>query len=995
MYILKLSYNDENGDYQKGKFFSGFGMSYRRNYEIFEPVLETEVNSVGHFSFTIYPSHPMYDYADKPRTVLEILKYGISEPLFVGRPAECKKGLYNEKILTFESELAFMLDTVRTDFTTTVGHSCEYWFKDILEYHNTHNSKFGDFYENNVLRKFEPGKISRSFTSSFTNIPEELFSGTYSTLEIISKLLLEKYGGVLKIRHEGGVNYVDWLAEEDLHVCSQKIELSKNLISIENCRISDELATAIRPTGENVDSGSGESIPLNLRLHDASEFITNDDIVQMTDKTAVSTSSLYFMDILYSKSLVSKYGWICREVMFEGATSISELVKQAEKYLLNMSEAQSITITAADLASADNSIENFVAGDMVSVNSQVHLLSDAPMLITATNLNLSDPTACEITLGNQSATITSQLGSSTGTGITGGVIGGSVSGKYDPEGAASAALSQAKKYTDSIALEKVDKISGKGLSSNDFTDEYIQKINKNISDISSLNQKTDASNSVVNSLSTHLQTAFTQISQKANSDDVYTKTETDSRITSKVSEIVAGAPEDFDTLKEMSDWLTNHEDSAAEMNTAITKLNAELTQAKNDISDNTAGVIKNLSEITLNKTTLGYQKKNLLKNNAKSATVQGVTITVNDDKSITVSGANTGGTIWHNVYGTSDIPMTELEIGQSYILSGTPTDNPDNNGKRTAYLRIEKRAMVIAADFKGNGVEFTVTSNVRPEYVILCISGGADYTDKPITFYPMIRHAEVTDSMYEPYVDDVNTMFEDLKTNITDLQTNKLSISSNEYVPIKYISGKKNFNADFQLSINDPNKVIFFNNDKTLPLNSPFGSEANPYMLIVERIFSSTSVISDIRQTCVYVKSAGSEGSSYVEKQREYKGQTDVWTDWKKCGQSAIESVSEEIDRFEEQPLLYSNTASGSSPHTVNVTRLFTNYSSVICNIVTSTGRYSLTLPLKYIKSLGKGKYYYADVLLFSYVDDDNLRIDTGLGQSNPTISSVNIIGLY
>ena len=59
---------------------------------------------------------------------------------------------------------------------------------------------------------------------------------------------------------------------------------------------------------------------------------------------------------------------------------------------------------------------------------------------------------------------------------------------------------------------------------------------------------------------------------KANASDVYTKTEADNKITEKVAEIVAGAPEDFDTLKEMSDWIASHENSAAEMNSAIQTL---------------------------------------------------------------------------------------------------------------------------------------------------------------------------------------------------------------------------------------------------------------------------------------------------------------------------------------------------------------------------------------------------------------------------------------
>ena len=57
--------------------------------------------------------------------------------------------------------------------------------------------------------------------------------------------------------------------------------------------------------------------------------------------------------------------------------------------------------------------------------------------------------------------------------------------------------------------------------------------------------------------------------KKADKSEVYTKSETDSAITSKVAEIVADAPEDFDTLKEMSDWIASHENSASAMNSAI------------------------------------------------------------------------------------------------------------------------------------------------------------------------------------------------------------------------------------------------------------------------------------------------------------------------------------------------------------------------------------------------------------------------------------------
>lgn len=71
---------------------------------------------------------------------------------------------------------------------------------------------------------------------------------------------------------------------------------------------------------------------------------------------------------------------------------------------------------------------------------------------------------------------------------------------------------------------------------------------------------------------------------KANADKVYTKSETDNAITTQVAKIVADAPEDFDTLKEMSAWIESHEDSASAMNLAIQQNTADITAIENDVN---------------------------------------------------------------------------------------------------------------------------------------------------------------------------------------------------------------------------------------------------------------------------------------------------------------------------------------------------------------------------------------------------------------------------
>lgn len=81
--------------------------------------------------------------------------------------------------------------------------------------------------------------------------------------------------------------------------------------------------------------------------------------------------------------------------------------------------------------------------------------------------------------------------------------------------------------------------------------------------------------------------------------DAYTKAETDIRITEKVAEIVADAPEDFDTLKEMSDWIAGHENDAAAMNSAIqtnanniSSLQTEKVGFTDYASTSKAGIVK-------------------------------------------------------------------------------------------------------------------------------------------------------------------------------------------------------------------------------------------------------------------------------------------------------------------------------------------------------------------------------------------------------------------
>ena len=86
----------------------------------------------------------------------------------------------------------------------------------------------------------------------------------------------------------------------------------------------------------------------------------------------------------------------------------------------------------------------------------------------------------------------------------------------------------------------------------------------------------------------------TELAKKANSTDV-TK-----EISDKIAEVVSDAPESFNTLKEISDWISGHENDASAMNSAIKDNKNAITVLQADKADKTEipTVPTNVSDFT-------------------------------------------------------------------------------------------------------------------------------------------------------------------------------------------------------------------------------------------------------------------------------------------------------------------------------------------------------------------------------------------------------------
>lgn len=164
----------------------------------------------------------------------------------------------------------------------------------------------------------------------------------------------------------------------------------------------------------------------------------------------------------------------------------------------------------------------------------------------------------------------------------------------------------------------------------------------------------------------------------------------DKKITDGVSKIVADAPEDFDTLKEMSDWISQHSDSAAAMNSDILDNKSSIESLQKDKANATdvetlSGEVENntndISEIEANITTNIYNLNDVVKgkwitdkngSTGSSASWVYLPLNVKGLKTVTISAL--GGTASWNKHYFNDSNGTTIAYNSSQITASVPSD---------------------------------------------------------------------------------------------------------------------------------------------------------------------------------------------------------------------------------------------------------------------------------------------------------------------------------
>lgn len=336
---------------------------------LINPSLSLELNKTGSFTFTIYPSHPYFDKLKKLKSIITV--YQDDFLIFRGRILNDKQGWHNEKQVTCEGELAFLLDSIQRPYDFMSG-----------ELHTTVEELFTFFIENHNLQveeshQFKVGKITVHDPNNYIVRADSSYMNTWDS---INKKLIDSFGGYLWVRHEPDGNYIDYLLDFET-ISSQTIEFGKNLLDLSRVTKGEDIATAIIPLGAK--TGPDEDAE---RLTIAS--VNND------------------LDYVFNQEAVDAYGWIFKTVVWDDVTEASNLLRKGNEVLASaVNLLISIDLSAVDLSAVETNISAFHLGTYISVKTKPHGLNSL-FLVTKLSLNLATPKKNKLTLGASYASFT-------------------------------------------------------------------------------------------------------------------------------------------------------------------------------------------------------------------------------------------------------------------------------------------------------------------------------------------------------------------------------------------------------------------------------------------------------------------------------------------------------------------------------------------------------------------------------------------------------------
>lgn len=349
--------------YTDGTLLFAVGMSGR---EISAGTLHRAVGEIDSADFVLPPSNTMRDVPINPASVISIQKDGVE--IFRGSVADTSTDLRGSRTYSVDGAMLWLGDICKAPFTLT-SSTIEYYVTALLTQYNAACAP---------ARKILLGTVDSALPTLSVQHTEYV-----STLSLLQEAMTA-VGGTMRLRYAGGSVYLD-VHKSYRHMCTQQVDIRKNLLNLTDKIDGANLLTRVYPVGNDgltIDSVNG-GIPYLINADAEALYGRIDGTMQVdTDDPAVLKS-----------------------------TAASYLAK-------NCGLSRGIEVSAADLSGADTELEPFDVGDSVRVVSPPHGI-DTVMTVSKVDTSLVGDKD-SLTLGWGSKTLTGAVAS--GGGSAGGAV---------------------------------------------------------------------------------------------------------------------------------------------------------------------------------------------------------------------------------------------------------------------------------------------------------------------------------------------------------------------------------------------------------------------------------------------------------------------------------------------------------------------------------------------------------------------------------------------
>lgn len=327
---------------------------------LINPHLTLEANYSGSFSFKISPNHPRFNDINLLKS--EIVIFQNESEIWRGRPIRMDEDFYKNITVECEGELAYL--------------------NDIIQPPKMYQNYTPDSFLNALIKEYNKRcDVNRRFTVGRVTITDKnnsilRYTNWENTLTCINDKLINQFGGYLKIRHEDGIRYLDYLQEIE-ETNDQIIRFGANIVDFSTNFDVTDIATAIIPLGARQDKKDIEALEKYLTIE------------------SVNNGKNY----LVNQKAVDSYGWIEKTVHWDDVTIAKNLKEKGTKYLTDYQfDTMNLELTAVDMSNLETDYESIKLLQNVRVISEPHGL-DKMFPVTKLDITLNNPANDTFTLG--------------------------------------------------------------------------------------------------------------------------------------------------------------------------------------------------------------------------------------------------------------------------------------------------------------------------------------------------------------------------------------------------------------------------------------------------------------------------------------------------------------------------------------------------------------------------------------------------------------------